>query len=567
MRLFRRLLIILVPLIAIVLIFVPPLIGYGIEKFVGARMLLKTIQNQPDIRIISYKRHWFTTDITVAIKANDPSIRAAIAKLAPQSEDLPDPIEIQFTEHFQHGPVFYHPLANIPYHFGVALIDRKLVIPENEKFVLSLIGLNESIWKMNHAYISFTTKIFEYLELTNFNFQMRGGKANISFDSLVGNVWVRPTSGQLVGVLTLNNFTLNADKTSISLPFTTLYFNIKKDKNGLWIGSHSLELSKILLLNTIKDKIEIGELKFDGFIEENAGLLEVEKGFSIQSISFAEQDLGPLNVQLSANHLNAHAVADLINTYQDVKSHGELYESQLRQQLLSKLPYVVAPGASIQLDNFVFATPVGNLVMHAKLEWPTDHFIAPADISDLIDSSSLQGTLKMTSQLANQIIKFFSKLIYIREIPVDERNYLLDLEEQIRLGTQQNIVGINDLIQSKDIPAVEGKQLLKLVHHDASSDEYFAAIKKIYLDKVITRDVNYELAYLYSDLGAQVDEEKRVLKGYQQATEQQMHSQLDDYLKQGYVVKDDNDNYVVTFERQHGQIKVSGHPVTVPGPN
>lgn len=556
MRLVRRLIAALVIIIAVLLLFAPPLIGIGIEKFVDSGLFFGGMQNNK-IEVTDYKKGWFGSDVTFRVKIGDPDLRQLIEMLGVSDADLPNPIELTMKGHIQHGPVFYLPVNHLPTVFGLAVITRQLIIPPTQRKLFSTIGIDESVVRADQTYLSFTGKFLNSFELVNFRLPTPGG-AQINFALLQGDIWNWPFSQKMKGRASIFNFSISDSSTSILLPSAALQFDLQKDANGLWVGSQKISLPKIFVGDQGIELVDVNGIEFDSLINESSGLIEANKQFTIDKFQLDNSAIGPFHLEMSAHRLNAQAIADLINTYQYIKLHGEMYESQLQQKMLSLLPNVVTSGTSVQLNKFEITTPSGQLHMNGKLNWPAENFSTPDNVADLLDASRLQASLRIAVPVVDELIKFISQLTYPYQIPEEERQAIVDLRDTIRLTALETEDQILYLMNTNALSNQDGKALLKMVQKRVPMSDYFDQVKNLVLSKIITRDTSYLLDWQYSILSSQSKLMKQILEQYNDATNQQLHMELENLIKQGFIIKD-KDDFIFSLTREEGVVKLNGH--------
>lgn len=554
MRMMRGVLASIIVVIAIVVVFLPPLIGLALQKWIDVGRFIPGMQKS-FIRVADYKRGWFSSDATSVIKISDTNLRNILLELGASVQDLPDSVELVIVQHIQHGPIFYrHSFPNL---LGFAAIDHKLVIPQNEQAFFAKLNITDSILRSSQTVLGFTGKFNTTFEIKNYNMVVPNAALEARFEVIKANISQWLFSDRLKGKIVFDNFYLKSDASSVVLPRAAIRFDLHKDRNGLWVGSHKLSLSQIIFRDAVNGSYEADDVDTTGDVSELSDLLTAKKDVVVKNVQYKDQVFGPFLLQVSADRLNAEAIANLIAAYKDIREHGELYESQLRQKMFFILPNVVSPGASIRIDKLQVNTPDGLLQLQAKLAWPRENFIAPDNMQDLMQSSKLQASLRISTALLDRMISIASKLTYLYQVPPEDRGALVELNNNIRLMTQQNTNAILDLVQTNELSEEDSLGLLTLARNNVPYEEYEQQVRTLLFARKINRETMYLLDWLYAELSSQQTMLDQGLQRYEIAVEKQLHSQLDQLLKMGYVVQN-KDDYYVALVREEGVFKVNG---------
>lgn len=552
----RQLVFIGIAIILAILVFIPPLIGIGLQKFVGNQLFFSGLQNQNTISISDYHRGWFSSDVKFRVKITDPDLRQLLIKIGIKQENIPNNIELMMLGHIQHGPIFYLPIPNLSTIFGLAVMDRKLIIPKEQQTFFSSVGLNEHSLRSNLTYLSFIGKFLDYFELSNYYLPTAGG-TNIRFQDLQGSIWHWPFSQRIKGKVSLFNFSIRDSSSSLLLPNTTFQFDVKKDVNGLWIGNQSLSLAEIIVGDSGNELFDLNGIKLNTNITEHSGLLNAEKKFTIEKFNSDYEPIGSFYLKMSINRLNAKAISDLVDAYQDIARNGELYESQLKQKMLLIIPRILNPGTSINLDRLDIITPEGQLQMNANLSWPRENF-SVNNLDDLLQTANLKASVSIATSLTDQFISYIAKQIYIYQLETGDLERLVEMRDNIHTTRKQNLSEILYLTQTNQIEEQNAAELKKLINKKASKEDYFDKVKKLVFDRKISLETSYLLDWQYGFLSDQRNLMTQNLQHYQDELNRQLHANLNEYIKQG-IVKQDNKNYSVSVIRENGVVKVNGH--------
>lgn len=553
MRFFIRVLFGIIIFSLLILILVPPIIGWRLEKQTDVTFL--TNVNHSNIETVSYKRGWFSSDVIFKLKLNDPAIQHILENLTVNSTQITSNLEIWVQGHIQHGPIFYYPVKQMPL-MGIALMTRKIILTPQQQNFFKKMGFDSALQGVNSTYLSFTGKYWDYINLQNIRMLSSDGIL-IQLKDINTRVQLSTQEQRLRGHIRLVDFSVGDDNTFLMLPQGSLIFDMVKDKYGLWIGSQTLSLSQIEMRDG-DQLLRLSNIKLDGAIQEQKGLLSANRNFNIQKLTFNEQTLGPIQFQLSVKNLNAKAINTLIETYQDVLQHGEMYEYQLKQRLFSIIPSAVRPGSTIQIDKMNVVTPDGQLQMTAKVFWPTENFVQPENMMDFMQMLKMNVDFRISIPLANKLMRLLGQMTYPYQLTTSERQELLDREEVLRMNTQINAYVILDLIGARAIPKEDGIDLLTKIRNNISLPDYIEEIKKLLFIRKIDLATSHELNFLYTMLWQQVEELERQILVYQQTTEKRIHNQLNQYIQAGLIIQEKND-YKFSLVRDKGKMAINGH--------
>lgn len=558
MRFLRRLVIFIVCLAILVLLFAPPLIGIGLQKFATVALFF----NNSNVEIITYDRRWFDSDAKVRIKLNNSSYRKALDMLGVSTQDIPDNLDLIANLHITHGPIFYIPSLTLPCRFGIALVDRQLSVPPEQKDVFAALGMNESLTKVDRTCIDFQGNFLDHIELTNFYLHIPSNNSHVSFGSVNAYLWHSPFTDKVKGRFVIVDLNITGKTVSLTLPNTALQFDLKKDANGLWIGSHDLSLTQIVLRDANNESISINGIKTDGNAEESGNLLNADKHVSVQELQVDHDSFGPIYLEVSAHQINAEAISNLFSAYQDISQNGELYQSQLKQKILSILPRAISSGSSIQLNKLDLTTPEGQLHLDAKASWTGDKAAIPNNVPDLIQAANLQAGLRIAVPLAQQVIGMLSKIVYLDQITDAQRSELIAMNQDVQLQTQQNVFALAPIVDANMISKTDAEKLLQIMKNHLSKEDYYNQVKSFLYARKITLGMAYMLDMEYMLLYDVIDSSEKRLQELRDNASKDLKNQMQSMINQGYITLEGND-YIVNIVRENSVMKVNGREVNL----
>jgi len=282
---------------------------------------------------------------------------------------------------------------------------------------------------------------------------------------------------------------------------------------------------------------------------------------SVRLTQFADKQVGFINVDMSFDKFNVSAMRRLLDVYQEIIEHGEIYQGQLKQKISLLLPTIVNAGSSIHLSEFDLSMPNGKIVANGVLEWPENNFLPPSHLRDLLMSAMAQLNLKVSKNLLPDLIQLAATMPdFVRDVAKPERNLLIDARNEMEFAGQRNLLFIGYFSdrgyiskQAEDILLDAQKNLIPL-------NEYIQAVKNLFLDRQISLVVSYQLCWQY----AQIQKPYRFLTdrvvAYQQIAAKQLREQFDRLLKKGYV-NESNADYVAILKWSDGRFTSNNYDI------
>ena len=245
--------------------------------------------------------------------------------------------------------------------------------------------------------------------------------------------------------------------------------------------------------------------------------------------------------------------------YKKITRRGELYQFQLRDNLLVKLPLIIHGGSSIKLNALTILTPSGALNVNANINWPSQGFLVPEDVGQLIKQTNMQLHADISKPLLNELIQMGSSSAYlVTDLSEESKAKLLDLEGQLDFTVRQNQILIGELMQSDQLDKESGLNLIILQSNLGNLDDYLAEIRDLLLNKKISLGVSYLLYWqnaqvyqLYKLLEKKVD-------SYQIATAKSLRAEWNSFVKQGLIMED-NHSYIISLKWERGALTSNGH--------
>jgi uncharacterized protein YdgA (DUF945 family) len=408
--------------------------------------------------------------------------------------------------------------------------------------------------------VTFSGKYYKHIKFPGFQFI--NSENNLHFNSnhgIQGYVWIYQKNPRVSGEIKLSEFTVTDGKNVLSIPSLIFKFDQYRAESGLWLGKAALAISEIVLSDPNGNHWNLSHIDFNGAINEASGKVSGYRTFDISRISFGDEAIGPLHLQLRITALNSQAIVNIIDAYQKIMREGELYQSQLQSKISSLLPRIFSRKSNIKLEAFDITAPQGNFQMNGQMYWPLSG--SPAqDISELFQDASAQANIRVAIPLLDKLVAYASQLPYFRSVSPARHDELVNLQLNLQFANQRNYLFIIMLTNKNILSEQIAVNLLEMQKNDASLDEYYVMLQEIFLRKQISRVLSYALFWQYLDVKNHVNALEQALDSDEKTINQQLQAQFDDWVKQGYITRDKND-YVVTIQKDSSVTRVNGKDI------
>lgn len=538
-----------------VIVLVSPWVtGLWFERSYHQLITFYNLQGDFNIDLMHYHRGWWSSDAELHIEVINPEVLQYFAELGIKNPK----VDVTFQQHIQHGPVIFNSGAS-PL-FGLATIRNQVHLSNDIQAVMQSTRVQKPLVVEVKDFISFTGGYHKYFSISPFQVVYTKNNLLIQFNQgLQGNVWVSPTERRFSGDVILSHFVMSSGKNVLTVPKLDVQFKQYRTRNGLWLGQSGMFASEVDWNDENENVIHLSDVDFHGNIDEKSGELYGLKSLSVKEVMLDGRLIGPVHFQVSAVGLSSKGLVNLIAAYQKVVRRGELYESQLRQNITSLVPSMFSTKTEIKIDNLQVMAPEGSLQLSGKMYWLFNESSTDG-LLGLYQDANANASLRVSKNFLNKIIDDISQLSYFRSISPERRDELLDLQSNLQTANQRNFLFISQLARTDRLSEDDAIQLLTLQRNDEPLEEYFAVIKKLYLDRQISRQLSYMLFWQYVAVKHQVKMLDQAFDIDQQIVKQQMQAQITQWIKDGYIKQEKND-YVISVQKDSGSIKVNGKEI------
>ncbi|MEO8401754.1 MAG: DUF945 family protein [Gammaproteobacteria bacterium] len=554
----RRLLSSVFLLIIIVIVLGPWASGRWLQQNYNHLISFYNSDGAIQVAITHYQRGWMSSDVTLTVDLqNTPELQDFLQALGAH-QPLPTHYQFVVQQHIQHGPIIYQHTENLPTIFGLGAIQNKIEISPELKKLIATFGIQDFSVKSENNFVSLFGNFYHHVEFLNVRGSFPNSAIKISLGNAVMNLWVQPEKRKMDGSIALENFTLADTGDFLTVPKMNLTINQQLSEGGFWLGESLIKLPEMTLTETGGKSFFIKGFQSHGSSEEIAGQLEGVRTIDIDKIQLPELYAGPIHFQFSAHKLNASAIKGIVTVYQEFVQHGEVYQGQFRRKIIALVPKIVTSGSAIKIDKFDLNAPEGQLQLNAAVFWPDANFIPPENVPDLFKTANAELKVHISKSLMKDVIGYASGMPgAVREMSQPDRPVLLKARDQMTLAVKHNTLLINKWVAGHQITKAIGDELLLMQTNLLPEAQYSAKVSEFLREKQITQSVANQLDLQYAQIQlpylfllGKVDE-------YQQAIKKQMSTQLDDFVKQGFV-KEENNKYLVLFKWFEGKLTVNG---------
>lgn len=547
MRNFARIAVILAVLIAMLLIS-PLFIGWYLKQHYQTILNIYNNTHRVSLYVDHFHKGWFSSIVTLRAQILDPTLIEYLGISNEENASKLGPFIIE--QYIQHGPVFYHNTKGLPYVLGLAAIQNS---------VHSAPDINKAMKiKRDLDYISFRGNHYKYFDIISLNLMYPRTDFHMNIEELEGGAWMSPTKKRIQSNVHVKELLLHNPDVIVYAPQLNMQFDYD---TLIWLGNIVLSIPSVSMIENENETLNIQQLNFESFSEITDGILNGHKELRIKQMNIDDYLLGPLHIDINVKQLNAKAVEEMVDAYKVITERGELYQSQLTRKMLMLLPGVLNPGASIAFNDFDIETQDGRLYIKGEFVWNDAPESMPDNFKEMLSSANAKIELKIATQLMNRWINVASTLPWFNRASLELDEAYNDAQHDMASAMELSKLGIMELVSQGKLTLNDAMMLIELQKTNASSKDYAAAIKELLFNKNITPETSYLLSYLYAQGQSPMNSINLLLQEYQQAVARDMSLQLERWIKRGYV-KQQGDDYVVSFLQQKKRIQINGQWLT-----
>jgi uncharacterized protein YdgA (DUF945 family) len=559
---------IILSFIALVLVafgITPAITGYYFKQNYIAFIHALNTTYATRITILSYNAGWFSSHATLKITA-------------PEANDM---TTLTLDESITHGPFIFNQ-AKHPLTFAMATIQSTVHLstrmesmlfgapkPAGVATIYSVMGMDGNLMNdIKAAPITLAVPFF-------------GGQ--ITWQGLHGTAHFRMNNNQIEGLKSDLTFgaltaTLPLDQPmTLSLEPISQVADTTRQPIGLWSGSSMLSIPAISLKKG--EQVTFGLQQFSNRASTSlsgnsysvTNNLVIEKmdmpGYSIPLIS-------PFKFLISINQLNAMELANFLKTTQSSQINPVSMDetSKLADAWLPRL-LTSASTMSMDLD---MNTPLGNMTLRGEAHWPLKTAL-PRTLEDIQQHAQAKIDIKMAIPLANvivdQVIDYFAPQ-FARELPATPpittpANTAVPNPTPNDMAANKKAFNekLASMIKTGDLTVNAAIEVMNLYDAQATPSAFAENIKQLGLTPSATTQLTqlYAQLMMTQSITPQPNPQQPSPSQAPQSQEQiaaSMRSQFEQWVQQGYFLKDGND-YITTITYDNNKIKMNGRDITI----
>lgn len=429
-----------------------------------------------DVVSHKYERGWFSSKETTVIRFH-PTLLANLSEQMPANIKTVLDKEIVIVNHVKHG-LFADGLTPV----RAAVTSEFQFDPEVQKVLARFFNDKVPVTMKNTIYLSGKGKLetqiapFEYEELSGIKLDWKGMNSQIDYQSgftEYSSQYNVPLLKAILadkGEMVIENIAINntsaTGQTGVDLGST----DVKVDKfNVAWKESIDYNIRLNELVNMVTDlqigafinptgtiapsNISVDKLSYTSqTVEDKDGFVNSEGRFQFDKLHYGNDQYGPLDVHIGAEHLDGKSLAALKSRWQQIITE-KVPEGQAQDMILEA---VRKEGAGLFTNNpvfkikkFDFIAPSGHVRVNGEVLF---NGLQQADLNDF---SNLLQKMKanVNFDISNKVLEEFAisqaRGLFATDDPVatnaqDNPKALEDVNETIRLMVSGTINSLSE---------------------------------------------------------------------------------------------------------------------------
>ena len=383
----------------------PYFLGIQAEKALTEQQAILARSSILSVESHRYERGWFSSTETLVVRLK-PTL------LSNAQQYLPDNLKTVFSEpitlvnHIKHGP-FANGLTPVSAHVETEFQYQ----PETAKVLKRFFGDQAPVSMSNTIYLGRSGKIdttipaFDYEELSGIKLDWKGLSGQTDYDSGWSSYHHQLQSPGVHIQL--------ADKGSISLDKLNITSDTRDGSHDISLGNSHVQLDRFAmewkegigydiklnqLVNLVTDlqvgafinptgtiapsKIVVDKLSFQTKMDEKEGWIDSEGRFQFAKLAYGNEQYGPLDINVAAEHLDAKALQVLKQKMAEIagkKMSEEQIQAELVKTAKTDAVGLFTNNPKIKLNTFDFTMPTGKVQASGELSF---NGLAAADLND-----------------------------------------------------------------------------------------------------------------------------------------------------------------------------------------
>jgi uncharacterized protein YdgA (DUF945 family) len=381
---------IVVLLVALVLL-VPFGMGYWVKDYYPKLLKVAETESNAQIKLVSYKRGWFSSQAVVSVNVNNPNGWAIGAQPTAAPINTNKNLTFVVQQEIKHGPLMW---INNKLAVGRAYIHTQLVkpaIPVSHNTIIRLNGVRDT-----------------RIQIPSLVFQNPQGQAIIVLNGLDFNAKAASDQKAITGGFTVNDFVIKNPEGSHHAQFIKYAFQINKNVEGLWLGTHSVQMPKLVLTSAAGSPQTIvsgSDIQLN--VIENNNRLTYDANYTINNVTVGDKSYGPNKIVVSVKDIDADALGQIKQQLQSLAHVSNPSPSQvfsfypLVMNLLNK-------GMAIKIQKLDLNTAWGKVFLQADIKLPQQS--KPTfNIGQVVKNLDINLNLKAPASLVQYVVEQYKQ--------------------------------------------------------------------------------------------------------------------------------------------------------------
>ncbi|WP_034334323.1 YdgA family protein [Conchiformibius kuhniae] len=350
-----------------------------------------------DVVSHDYDQGWFSSTETTVIRFH-PNLLSNLSKQLPANIQTVLDKEITLVNHVKHGlfadgirPVRASVRTEFRFDPKVQeILNRFFNNPAQDPFTV-----RNTVYLGGGGKMDVRIAPFNYEELSGIKLNWQGMRADIAYQDGFKNYTTRFDIPGLSAVL--------ADMGQITLENITVNSETREGREGVSLGASDTKLGRFEiewkenidynlrlndLVNAVTDlqigafinptgtvapaKLAVHNLAYQSQTDENKGFIDAKGRFSFEKLLYGEESYGPLDIDVSAEHLDAKSLAALKNRWQQMSTEAvdaDKWQQQMLASLRKEGAGLFTNDPVLKVNKFELALPSGHIKVRGGLRF------------------------------------------------------------------------------------------------------------------------------------------------------------------------------------------------------
>lgn len=412
-----------------------------------------------DVVSREYDRGWFSSTETTVIRFH-PTLLSNLSKQLPANVKTVLDKEITMVNHVKHG-LFADGIT--PVRASVRTEFR--YDPEVQKVLSRFFNNQIPLTVNNTIYLSGGGKLdikvapFDYEELSGIKLEWKGMDSKVDYDNGFSRYVTHLDIPGLKAVL--------ADKGDIEIEGVSLRSETRTGKTGMSLGSSDTQLKRFdvswkenidynlkfnELVSAVTDlqigafinptgtippsKISVHNLSYQSYTDEKDGFVNAQGRFAFEKLNYGNDQYGPLDIDVSAEHLDGKSLTALKNRWQQISTENlstEKFQEQMLASVRKEGVGLFTNNPVFKVNKFDLMVPSGHIKVNGGLQFNGLKAADLNDFSSMVQKMKAEINLDVSDKVLESLAVTQARGLFATadsEGETTEEQALLDEEEQ-----------------------------------------------------------------------------------------------------------------------------------------